>query len=161
MIGTVFGGLWALIAAFALPSAWHLPVAALAVFLTAALVVSLLRARDSSTGTTPLFMRRPYRFAVIAEVVLIYGASLILPRMGLQSYFMQAVGVIVGLHFIGLWAATQSPRFINIAVAMCAVSIASAILPIFVGLIHIRDFATGAGNALVLWACTRPSQRKA
>ena len=49
-----------------------------------------------------MFRRWPYLLAVVLEIVAIYTVSAALPRYILQTYFIEAVGVIVGLHFIGL-----------------------------------------------------------
>ncbi|MFT3978805.1 MAG: hypothetical protein QM688_17115, partial [Sphingomonas bacterium] len=65
---------------------------------------------------------------------------------GLGDYFLCAVGVIVGLHFIGLWRANGEARFLHIALAMCMVSIGAMLLPL-----AWRDASLGFGNALVLW----------
>jgi len=64
----------------------------------------------------------------------------------LQAYALQALGVIIGLHFIGLWKASGMARFLGIAAAMTIVSLAACALPP-----PLRDMVTGFGNALVLW----------
>ena len=151
-IGTIFGGLWALIAAMALPPIWRIPATVIAAVSTAILIVRLWRAERPAAGPpTRLFGRKAYRIAVVAEVLAIYAASAALPRLGWQAYFIQAVGIIVGLHFIGLWRATRSGRFVGIAAGMCIVSALAILLPATVRLVDLRDFVAGAGNALVLW----------
>ena len=79
------------------------------------------------------------------------AASAVLPRFGWQGYFIQIVGIIVGLHFIGLWAATRSKRFLGVAGGMCVVSAIAIPMPATLHLLNIRDVFTGLGNALVLW----------
>jgi hypothetical protein len=151
-IGTLFGGLWALIAAMALPSGWRLPIAALVASATAILVARLWRASQRASGSAErLFGRKAYQIAVCAEVVAICTASAILPVFGWQAYFIQVVGVIAGLHFIGLWAATRSMRFLRIAGGMCAISATAILLPATLHLLNLREIFTGLGNALVLW----------
>ena len=151
-IGTMFGGLWALLAATALPPAWHIPAASLAIVATALLIVMLWRSDQPAAGPAGrLFGRQAYQSAVVAELLAIYAASAVLPRLGWQGYFIEAVGIIVGLHFIGLWAATRAPRFLGIAAGMCTISAAAIPLPATLHLLHLRDGFTGAGNALVLW----------
>jgi hypothetical protein len=149
----VFGGLWAYIGVLALPPAWHLPATVAVVIATLLLIVLLWTTGGSAREGERLFTKRPYQFAVVAEVISIYLASLLLSRIGLQAYFIQVVGIIVGLHFIGLWAATRSPRFIYIAVGMCIVSTLAIFFPAVAGAVHPRDLLTGAGNGLVLWMC--------
>ncbi len=151
-IGTLFGGLWALIAAFALPPAWRLPAAALAALITALLIIRLWRANQPASGAPErLFGRKAYQIAVIAEVAAIYAASALLPHLGWQGYFIQAVGIIVGLHFIGLWAATRSSRFLGIAAGMCVISAVATQLPASIAQVNLRDIITGLGNAAILW----------
>jgi len=124
-IGLFFGGVWGLFGAQALPQDWR--VAGIA-------------------GAGSLFRRRTYYVAVAFEVAAIVAANLLLPRLGLQAYALQALGVIIGLHFIGLWKASGMARFLGIAAAMTAVSLAACMLPA-----PLRDMVTGFGNALVLW----------
>lgn len=151
LIGLVFGGLWGLIAAMSLPEAGR-AVGTLAVTaLTGFLVIMVWRRPVASTGSGPLFGRALYLIAVSAELVASYAASVLTPRLGVQPYFVQAVGMIVGLHFLGLWAASRMIRYVWIAGGMCFISVAAMFLPETVGLLHARDFLTGLGNAVVLW----------
>jgi hypothetical protein len=94
---------------------------------------------------------RPPLISITAEVLAIYAASLLLPRFGAQRQVASAVGFIVGLHFIGLWIATQSPRFLRITAGMCFVSLTSAIVPYTWHAIGLRYLMLGTGNAIVLW----------
>jgi hypothetical protein len=151
-IGTAFGGLWALLAAMALPSDLRFPVAIIAAFVTARLIARLWQlSHTSAAPRARLFDRKPYQFAVVAEIITIYAASAVLPRLGWQDYFIQIVGIIVGLHFIGLWAATRSKRFLGVAGGMCVISAIAIPLPASLHHINIRDVFTGLGNGLVLW----------
>jgi hypothetical protein len=150
-IGLFFGGLWSVLGAQGLRQSWQLPAAAIGIAITVALIIMLWR-RPTRAGTgTALFGRRAYSVAVILEVLAIIAASNLLHRYGLQSYFIPAVGAIVGLHFIGLWAATHMPRFLWIAGAMVVVSLLTALLPHAYGAFDPRDAACGFANALVLW----------
>ena len=151
-IGTIFGGLWAYLAAAESPPGWQLPLTLLAGLVTLLLIARLWGTRPpAGDAKERLFGRKPYLLAVVLEVGAIYLASILLPRFGLEAYFLQVVGIIVGLHFIGLWRATGASRFIGIAVGMCVVSAAATLLPELTDLLHLRDVATGLGNALVLW----------
>ena len=151
-IGLFFGGLWGVIGALSLPSVWQLPIILVVALISTVLVIRLWRTDIKlNAGTKKMFGRRAYLFAVVLEILAIEAASVLLPRIGLQHYFIEVVGVIVGLHFIGLWKATKSTRFLKIAAGMCVASIVGAIFPYTWGLVHLRDFVTGFGNALVLW----------
>ncbi|KQS03655.1 hypothetical protein ASG11_04855 [Sphingomonas sp. Leaf357] len=102
----------------------------MAALVTTLLIVRLWRINQTSSVTMPsLFRRKAYLFSVVAEVLAIYVASAVSTRFGFREYFIQIVGIIVGLHFIGLWAATRSKRFLAIAGGMCIVSTVSIPLP--------------------------------
>jgi hypothetical protein len=149
-IGTIFGGLWGIVGALALPTAWHWPVAGITGMVTLTILLRLWRGPSPVSGA-PLFRRQVYRWAVMFEVVAIAAASVLLRRAGLQSFFIQVVGIVVGLHFIGLYRATRAPRFLAMCAGMIAVSAAAMLLPAPAGGLAPRDVATGFGNALVLW----------
>lgn len=150
-IGLFFGTLWCLLAALALPARFHIPVALAGFAIGAALILLLWRTPPVAGSGTAMFRRRAYIVAVVLEVIAIGAASSILRSYGLRDYFIPAVGVIVGLHFIGLWQATGARRFLGIAAAMCVVSLASMLLPHASNGLDLRDAACGFGDALVLW----------
>lgn len=80
------------------------------------------------------------------------GSDGLLPRYGLQAYLVPTIGIIVGLHFIGLWRASGETAFLGIAAAMCAVSTAAMVLPDGpVGSLNPRALFASYGSALVLW----------
>jgi len=141
-IGLVFGGLWWLLGAQVLPAPWPAPAAALGFAVSAGLIFLVWRRRGIAGGGTAMFRSRMYIAAVALEVAAIALASHLVPPAQMNP----AVGVIVGLHFIGLWMASGARRFLWIAAGMCAVSAASALLPP-----GPREAACGFGNALVLW----------
>jgi hypothetical protein len=150
LIGWFFGTLWATIAVSGLPHAYQGAGYAVAVVLALFFLVRLWRAKYSGESR-PLFQTRAYLVSVVAEVVAIYAASSLLTRHGAQQQVLPAVGVIVGLHFIGLWLATRSRRFLSITAGMCLVSLVSMVLPFGLHGVGLRFLVLGAGNALVLW----------
>lgn len=150
LIGWVFGTLWATIAVSGLPHAYVGAAYACGVVLAGLFLVRLWRAPFSGVGR-PLFKTRAYIVAVVAEVMAIYAASALLTRHGWQQQVLPTVGVIVGLHFIGLWIATRSPRFLSITAGMCAVSVIAMLMPYEWHGVRARNLLLGLGNALVLW----------
>ena len=150
-IGLIFGGLWFWLGALALPPAWRTPAGLLGALITVGLIVRLWRAQSQADAGAGMFRRGAYLVAVALEIAAIYTASALLPKYGLQGYFIQAVGVIVGLHFIGLWRATGAARFLWIAGAMCVVSLLAALLPAAWQALDPRNVAAGIGDAVVLW----------
>ncbi|NYT40174.1 hypothetical protein HZY97_05365 [Sphingomonas sp. R-74633] len=108
-------------------------------------MIALLWRAGSGAGSG-LFRRQIYYLAVAFEVAAIVAANMLMSRLGLSAYALQLLGVIIGLHFIGLWKASGMARFLGIAAAMTVLSLAACALPV-----PLRDIATGFGNALVLW----------
>ncbi|CAN5202520.1 hypothetical protein BH10PSE2_BH10PSE2_23740 [soil metagenome] len=152
-IGLLFGGLWCHLGATSLPHGLQLPVDGLGIAVTLGLLVVLWRQRDRVASGTGMFRRRGYLVAVVVEGLAIFGVTVLMPRYGLQTYLVQAVGAIVGLHFVGLWQATRDVRFLWIAGCMCGVSALAALLPGAMGGFDARNAVTGLGNAIVLWVC--------
>jgi hypothetical protein len=151
LIGWFFGTFWALLGAFALPRPYNRVGCALAVVIALIFLVRLWNQDPIKASARPLFKAPAYLIAVATELLGMYSASLVLPRFGAQQQVYSAIGCIVGLHFIGLWVATRSPRFLHITAGMCIVSLLSMILPFTWHSIGLRYLLLGAGNAIVLW----------
>ena len=150
-IGLFFGGVWSVLGARALSSGWRLLVADAGIVLTVVLIVRLWRTPRRSDAAPAVFRSRYYIAAVVLELIALNVVGNLLLRSGRAGYLLTSVGVIVGLHFIGLWLATRMPRFLWIAGAMCAVSTLAAFLPAATAGFNPRDAATGFANAVVLW----------
>lgn len=160
LIGPVFGGLWACAGSMALAGSWRVGMLVTSVLVCAVLLVRLMR--DSARGVDQgrMFRRAPYLVAVLLEVSAIAVALAVLPRYGYGIYLLQVIGVIVGLHFLGLWQASHSRRMVAVAAAMCTVSTLSLLLPPSTANgVHPGDLCTGFGNALVLWASASRSEQ--
>jgi len=156
LIGTAFGGLWSVLGAVALPQRWMVPTVVAGLLVTAVLLVE--RCRKSAAGSG-LFRRRAYVVAVVLEVAGLYLAMWLLKRYGLESYFMQALGFVVGLHFIGLWLASDQRRYVWLCVCMCVVSLMGVLLPSAAsGHFNLRNAFTAYGCAVALWVAARPTR---
>lgn len=129
IIGIFFGLLWGVIAAQALPLRFRSIGIAFVVVLGILFLLRMIKRTRPDGATQLLFRKWAYLVAVGAEVGAIYLASRLSSRFGGENYFVSSVGVIVGLHFLGLWKATGSVRFVEICVAMCVVSGLSMLLP--------------------------------
>jgi predicted DNA repair protein MutK len=114
-------------------------------------LVKLWRYESPATAARPHFRMSVYLIAVAAELVGMYVAALLVPRFGWEQQVYSAVGCIVGLHFIGLWLATRSPRFLHITAGMCVISLLLMFMPFTWHTIGLRYLLLGGGNALVLW----------
>ena len=161
-IGLIFAGLGSVLGALALSPVLRFPVAGAGALVSLVLIVLLWRWAASTAPEAGLFKRRAYLLAVLLEVLAIYVVSGLLARYGLKSYLIEAVGVIVGLHFIGLWRATALSRFLWIAGGMCVLSALAALLPAAWNGFNPRDAAAGFANAVVLWigAGRSPTRRE-
>ena len=151
LIGWLFGTFWAVLAASALPRPYDRSGYVLAVAMALIFLVRLWRYEPAARAAKPLFRMPAYSIAVLAELLGMYMAALLLMRFGAQQQIYSAVGCIVGLHFIGLWLATRSPRFLHITAGMCCVSLLSMLVPFTWHTIGLRYLLLGAGNAIVLW----------
>ena len=151
LIGWFFGGFWALLGASALPHPYDRAGCALAVVIGLIFFGKLWGYEPPLDLTRPFFKSSAYLVAVAAELLGMYTAARVLPRCGAQQQIYSSVGCIVGLHFIGLWLATRSPRFLHITAGMCCVSLLSMFMPFTWRTIGARYLLLGAGNAIVLW----------
>jgi hypothetical protein len=151
LIGLIFGGLWALIAVLALPSTHRQLGIAIVIVITMGFLLRLWRKTSNVPPQKAFFRTRGYLVSVAGEVTALYIASAILRRFGLSEYLYSATGFIVGLHFIGLWRASGSRRFLSISAGMCLVSLLSAIIPFSWKMFDLRYAFLGIGNALILW----------
>lgn len=151
LIGWFFGIFWALLAASALPRPYDRIGCALAAITAIIFLGRLWRYEPLADAARPAFRMSIYLVAVTAELLSMYAAALLLPGFGAGQQVYPAIGCIVGLHFIGLWLATQSQRFLYITAGMCFVSLFSMIMPFTWHAIGLRYLLLGAGNAIVLW----------
>lgn len=150
-VGLFFGGLWCVLGSQGLPASWQIPILIAGWIVTALLVLRLWRWPSLRSSGGPLFRQRAYLIAVLLEVIALVAANSLLPQAGLGDELIPIVGIIVGLHFLGLWKATGSYRFVAIAFAMCVVSLFSIVLPLGWHGLDPRVAVCGFGNALVLW----------
>ena len=153
LIGLVSGGLWACAGSMASAGSWRIGMLVASVLVCAALLLRLARTSARTVNQSGMFRRAPYLIAVLLEVSAIAVASAALPAYGYGTYLFQVVGLIVGLHFLGLWRASHSRRMVALAAAMCTISAIGLLLPRSnVNGLRPGDLWTGFGNALVLWA---------
>ncbi len=142
LIVAIFGGVWALYGASGLPPRSRaLPIVA-AVAISIALVAGGLHTR----AVTHQFVLSIYLYSVVFEVVAIVVIARALRRSRRTTLIGPVIAIIVGLHFIGLWFATNDAIFIWLSIALCAVGVlAMRLQP------SVRIAAAGFGSAVVLW----------
>ena len=71
-----------------------------------------------------------YIAAVVAEVVAIAASQLWLTAHQRGDLLFPVVGIIVGLHFIGLWLAWRREAFLWLTGAMVAINLLALLLPL-------------------------------
>ena len=151
LIGLCFGGLWAVAGSLAFSGTIRVVFLTVAAVTTASLIVRVCCRPPDYRSQGTMFHRWPYLIAVVLEVLAIRVAVALLTHYGAERYLLQAVGIIVGLHFIGLWKASQSSRFLLISAGMCVVSALSIMAQPATAGVRAGDVLAGFGNALVLW----------
>ncbi|MBA3897344.1 MAG: hypothetical protein H0X36_09485 [Sphingomonadaceae bacterium] len=145
MIGLGFGLLWLIVGASALaaPSRWIVVAFGAALYAGGAAIV-VRRHR----GVPRIRMRWGYYIAAVAaEIIAIAAAQAWLQQRGLGDLLFPVVGVIVGLHFIGLWAAMAHRRFLWLSGGLVASNFATLILPLATPQ---RIMMSGLGSSLIL-----------
>ncbi len=159
-MGTAIGGLWAAMGTLALPTSFRPLTISAALALTLILLGRLwVCVVPASRG---FHRRKAFRIAVILETLALIAAGYLLTRYHLEAYMVPVIGIIVGLHFIGLWLASGSTAFLWMAAAMCTISAAAMALPAAPpGSLNERALFASYGNALVLWiGCFTHLQKK-
>ncbi|HET7576997.1 MAG TPA: hypothetical protein VFK19_10610 [Sphingomicrobium sp.] len=128
LIGLAFGLFWLFVGSNAVhgPAATVIAVAGCLIFALAALWIVLRRRRTRGRR----FAAGYYLAAVGAEVVAIVAAQNWLAAHGQKQLLFPVVGIIVGLHFIGLWLATGDRVFAWLTSAMVAINLAALLLPL-------------------------------
>ena len=151
IVGVTFGGAWGIAGATALPHPWQAWAIGSSIGISAVLIVALALPHEQRQSGT--FRGDTYAMAVAFEAVAIFATIWLLKRFALSQLLLPAIGFIVGLHFLGLWKATNLRVFLWTALAMCIVCGLAALLPGARenGDVDTRRVVVGLGNALVLW----------
>jgi hypothetical protein len=144
IVGIVFGCAWGIAAGSAFSAGWRTPAIAASLAISAVLIARTLRLPQTPDGS---FNGRIYGIAVSFEMVVILVATIFLNRTGNQTLIPPVVTIVVGLHFTGLWRASDRAVFLWLAAALCAVGCVAAALPE-----PRRLPATALGSAVALWS---------
>lgn len=144
IVGVAFGCAWGIAGTLPLPPLWR---TAGILGSIAASVILIMLIRGAPGTVDGHFNGTIYGVAVTAEVIAIVIAGVTLSQTGHGSFIPPAVAVIVGLHFIGLWLATNTVTFLWLAAALCAIGLGAAAVEK-----SARLPVAGIGSALALWA---------
>ena len=143
-----FACVWLWVGATALPMPWRAVVGAFGCAVLLAVAWHVLH-RPASADGARRFHRSKFLIAVAFEIVAANIGAWLLGRAGLMGYMWPMLGIVVALHFIGLWWASLDPRFITLTVTMLTVNVAACFFaPGGVAMLAI----TGLGSAAVLAA---------
>lgn len=88
-----------------------------------------------------------YVGAIVVEIASIALAQAWLTARGLEPLLFPVIGVIVGLHFTGLWLAFARRRFLALAGAMTVINLLAIVLPLDPGT---RLMLSGFGSSACL-----------
>ena len=149
LIGAFFGAAWAFVGCTGFTGNTRIVLMVTTGVLIAVFITRIVR-RRSMPSHNQIFHRWPYLIAVGLEAAAIAFAAFLLPRIGGGAYLVEVIGIIAGLHFIGLWKASQAARYLFIAAGMCVFSIGAMIAQSALRSHTIGLYLTGFGNALVL-----------
>lgn len=150
-VGAAFGCFWGIAGSLGLPPHFRTSGIIVAAGISAALIIALIVHRN--TLASRKFRGWIYGGAIAFEVIAIILGSIPLQKPALQHFILPLVGFVVGLHFIGLWKATDLRLFLWIAGAMCLVCVVAAFLPARrPNGLDMQIVVTGIGCAVVLWA---------
>jgi hypothetical protein len=147
LIGLTFGLLWWLVGAGAVAGPPGLVLLAFGVIIFAATGFWIVKHQPRLARSKPRWAY--YVVAVIVEIVAITLAQAWLTASGLKPLIFPAVGVIVGVHFTGLWPAFSRRRFLVLAIVMTAINLLALLLPLEPGT---RLMLSGFGSSASLFA---------
>ena len=126
LIGLGFGWLWLLVGASAAGRSGT------AILIAGSALIALAAWRVVRCGRVGdrRFDRKYYIAAVVLEIVAIMLAQAWLSARGESALLFPVVGIIVGLHFIGLWLAMRSSRFLWLSGALVAINLVALLVPL-------------------------------
>jgi hypothetical protein len=150
--GAVFGLVFVLVNAGDLPSPFDLLVRVLGVAACVAVVLLLRRG-----GGTPLPDAGPralriYAAAVAAELVALFGGTLLLSNTGHEELSLPWVVIVVGVHFVPLGWAFHARFFHVLAAVLVALGVAGAALAVADSDQAAVSFVSGVGAGATLLA---------
>ena len=151
VIGVAFGCAWGVAGASALPRPWQAWAIGSSIGISVVLILALALPHRQRLPVT--FRGHVYGIAIAFEVAAILATICLLRLFARPHFLMPAIGFIVGLHFLGLWKATDLQVFLWTALALCIVCGLAAFLPGATenGDVNVRQAVAGLGSALVLW----------
>ena len=151
VIGVAFGCAWGVAGASALPLPWQAWAIGSSIGISVVLILALALPHRQRLPVT--LRGHVYGIAIAFEVAAILATICLLRLFARPHFLMPAIGFIVGLHFLGLWKATDLQVFLWTSLALCIVCGLAAFLPGATenGDVNVRQALAGLGSALVLW----------
>jgi hypothetical protein len=126
LIGLAFGWLWLFVGSTAAGSAGT----AILIGGSAVFVLAAWRTVTREQPGEGRFNAAYYIAAVVAEIVAIAASQSWLSSHQRGDLLFPVVGIIVGLHFIGLWLASRREAFLWLSGAMVAINLLALLLPL-------------------------------
>ena len=123
-----FGLWWLWGGAAALLPDWRIPVIVFGVIVIVAAGIRLLT-RAIRPGERRFRMGWRFAVTIAAEVAGLVIALNIVQAMGRMDLILPAIGIVVGLHFIGIWWENPRPHYLWTAAAMTVLNVVALFLP--------------------------------
>lgn len=150
LIGLVFGLLWLGLGVSVLAMPGKLVVAIVGIIAFGLIALRAWR-RAPVPGAT--FNHRIFLMAVGLEFAAFVVAGWAIDRIGLTGHEWPVVGAIVGLHFIGLWMASQDRRFLWLSGGMTAINLfAMTLAPASATMLMVSGFGSAIAIGLAVLA---------
>jgi hypothetical protein len=123
-----FALVWLWVGTSGLATPWRAVVGGVGLVALGAIAWRALRG-PVALGRTRRFDGRRFAITVAIEVGAAVLAGQLLGRSGLIGYVWPTIGIIVGLHFVGLWWATGDRRYLTLTAVMTAVNVVALAFP--------------------------------
>ena len=121
-LGFALWWLWQGIAA--LPPGWRTGIGIAGVVAIAAIAAHVLT-RPPRPGDVRFRFGWRFAVAVAAEVAGLVIALNLLQANGRLDLLLPAIGIVIGLHFVGIWWSNPQPRYLWLAGAMTGLNVAA------------------------------------
>jgi len=151
IVGAINGLGWSSACAAALASKFRPAVVLVSVMITA-LEVWLITHVQSSMNAI-VFDGQLYGWVVLFEIISIVASILVLKRLHRADLIPSAIGLVVAVHFVGLWAAIHARVYVGLSLALTATAMVSLLIPEAASetVPRGRLVFLGSANALALW----------
>lgn len=151
IVGIINGLGWSFACAAALASTFRRAAILVSVMISAVEVWLITHVRSSTTSI--VFDGQLYGWVVLLEIISIAASILVLKRLHCAGLIPSTIGLVVAVHFVGLWAATHAGVYLGLSLALGTTALVSLLIPQSAPetVRGTRLVFLGSANALALW----------